>query len=280
MAQNVWRGTDGAYGTGGNWTLGFKPVATNDVVVPADITTGIVSGAGGEAAIDLASILIQRGHNQDIATSGVPWQISTAKLHHKGGGTLYFHAGTETLPAVNECIINATPVAARKLSASLTGTATAAAWGDITVVRGLVDIEGVTFTIARLVVGFLGSPPSDAEVNVKAANGLITEMHVLGGLVFLNRPVTNLIVMGGRVVIDDFVPVTVHQYGGLVEYMTPSTVDDIGEYNLSGGTLDMTRSFEAKGIDVLNRWGAPENQEFLEDQNVTIGIRNNYRIAG
>lgn len=276
--QNVWQGTDGNYDTDANWTL-IKPVVGDDVVVPASILQAIVSNADGEDAIDLASILIQRGHNQDIATSGVPWAISTAKLHHMGGGTLYFKAGSAAI-AVNETIINATPSVAGKKSASLTGTTADDAYGNIAIVRGDVDIEAVTFTITRLVVGFLGSVASDVNVDCKAVNGLITEMHILGGTVLLNRPVTTLIVLGGRVTIDDFKPVTVHQYGGLVEYLTPTAVGDITEYNLVGGTLDATGSFEAKGITTLNRWGSPDNQEFLEDQNVTVTTRNNYRIAG
>jgi hypothetical protein len=279
MAQNVWRGTTGNYDTVGNWLLGTKPAATEDVVVPADITQAIESNADGEDAIDLASIIIQRGHNQDVATSGVPWAISSAKLHHMGGGTLYFKAGSAAI-AVNETVIEATPIAIGKKSASLTGTAADDAYGTIRIVRGDVDIEAVTFTIARLVVGFVGSPSSDVSLNVKSANGLITEMQVIGGVTLLNRPGTALFVFGGRVIIDDFVPVTVHQYGGVVEYMTPSTVDDIGEYNLGGGTLDLTKSYEPKGIDVLNRSGSPDNQQLLEDLNTTITARNDYRIAG
>lgn len=276
--QNVWIGTTGDYDDNANWTL-IKPVVGDGVVVPASVLQAITTNADGEDAIDLASILIQRGHNQDIATSGVPWAISSAKLHHLGGGTLYFKAGSTAI-AVNETVINATPVTPGKKSASLTGTAADDAYGNIAVVRGMVDIEAVTFTITRLVVGFLGSVSSDAVVDCKAVNGLITEMHVLGGTVKLNRPVTRLIIMGGVVTIDDFAPATVHQYGGLVQYLTPTSVDDIDEYNLAGGTLDATGSFEAKGITLLNRWGSPENQEFLEDQNVTVGTRNNYRIAG
>lgn len=277
--QNVWRGVDGNYDTTSNWSLTTKPAATENIVVPEDILQAIVSNADGEDAIDLSSIEIQRGHNQDVATSGVPWAISTARLAHRGGGTLYFKAGSAAI-AVNETVINATPVTAGKKSASLTGTAADDAYGNIVVVRGIVDIEAVTFTIARLVVGFIGSQASDVTVDCKAVNGLITEMHVIGGLVRLNRPVTRLIVTGGQVIIDDFVPVTVHQYGGVVEYMTPSTVDDIGEYNLGGGTLDLTKSYFLKGIDVLNRFGAPENQQLLEDANTTITTRNDERIMG
>lgn len=277
--QNVWRGTNGNYDTTGNWGLGTKPAATEHIVVPEDITQAIISNADGEDAIDLSSIEIQRGHNQDVATSGVPWTISTARLAHRGGGTLYFKAGSATV-AVDETVINATPVTASKKSASLTGSAADDAYGTIVVVRGMVDIEAVTFTIARLVVGFIGSQASDVIVNCKAVDGLITEMHVIGGLVMLNRPVTRLIVTGGQVIINDFVPLTVHQYGGVVEYMTPSTVDNIEEYNLGGGTLDMTKSYFAKGIDVLNRFGSPDNQQLLEDQNTTITTRNDERIAG
>ncbi len=280
MAQNVWTPTTGVYTTTANWLLAALPVITNDVIIPADTSIGISSAADGEAGIDLNSIQIQRGHTPDIATSGAPWTISTIKLVHQGGGTLYFSAGSETLPAVNECVIDATPTAADKLSASLTGTAAAADWGDIAVVRGRVDIEAVTFTIARLVVGAMGAQASTANVNVKSTNGLITLMIVNSGEVLLNRPVTTLIVNGGRVVIDDFKPVTVHQYGGVVEYKTPTTVGDITEYNLGGGTLDLTTSFEAKGITTLNRWGRPESQSLLEDQNVTITNRNDYRIPG
>lgn len=279
MAQNVWRGVDGNYDTTSNWSLTTKPAATEDVVVPEDILQAIVSNADGEDAIDLNSIEIQRGHNQDIATSGVPWAISTARLAHRGGGTLYFKAGSAAI-AVNETVINATPVTAGQKSASLTGTAADDAYGTIRVVRGDVDIEAITFTIAKLVVGFIGSQASDAVVDCKAVNGLITEMHVVGGLVKLNRPVTRLVVTGGQVIIDDFVPVTVDQYGGLVEYMTPTSVGDITEYNLGGGTLDMTKSYFAKGITTLNRSGSPDNQEFLEDQNTTVTNRNDERIAG
>ncbi|MCZ6654808.1 MAG: hypothetical protein O7D91_17500 [Planctomycetota bacterium] len=280
MPQNVWTPTTGNYDTTANWLLARKPEAADDVVIPAETTIAIDSNADGEDAIDLASIQIQRGHTPDIATSGVPWAISTAKLVHQGGGTLFFSAGSATLPAVNECIIDATPIAADRLSASLTGTAAAADWGDITVVRGWVDIEAVTFTIARLIVGAMGAQASTAKVNVKSVNGLITLMIVNSGEVLLNRPVTTLIVNGGRVVIDDFKPVTVHQYGGVVEYKTPTTVGDITEYNLGGGTLDLTASFEPKGITTLNRWGRPESQSLLEDQNVTITNRNDYRIPG
>jgi hypothetical protein len=279
MAQNIWQGTTGNYDTAGNWSLAAKPVATNDVVVPASITQAIESNADGEDAIDLNSIYIQRGHNQDVATSGVPWAISSAKLHHEGGGTLYFKAGSAAI-AVNDTIINATPATAGKKSASLTGTAADDAYGNITVVRGDVDIEGVTFTIARLVVGFVGSQASDVQVDVKAANGLITEMHVYGGTVKLNRPVTRLIIYAGRVEIDDYVPVTVHQYGGVVEYMTPTSVGDITEYNLGAGFLDLTRAYLAHGITTLNLWGSPDVARYLVGQNTTITTTNNYRIAG
>ncbi len=280
MAQNVWTPTTTDYDLNANWLTGNKPIATEDVVIPADTNIGIVQNADGEDAIDLNSITIQRGHTPDVATTGVPWTISTKKLIHQGGGTLFFNAGSETLPAVDACVIDAVPIAADKLSASLTGTAAAADWGNIDVVRGWVDIEPITFTIARLVVGMIGVSSGDVKVNVKSVNGLIAEMHVNGGEVLLNRPVTTLIVNGGRVVIDDFVPVTVHQYGGVVVYKTPTTGGVITEYNLSGGMLDLTMSFEPKTITTLNRWGRPENQTLLEDLNVTITNRNDYRIQG
>lgn len=277
MGQKIWVGTDGNYDSVPNWNGGKPSGGTDDVVVPATTIQAIVSGADDENAVDLNTIYVERGHNQDVASSGAPWFVSTDQLIHEGGGTLYFKAGNTK---IDLAVINATPVTASGKSASLTGVSAAAAWGNITIVRGIVDIEGVDFTIDRLWVGSIASPATDVTLDLKSADGLITLMFVNGGVVRLNRPVTTLIVCSGRVEIDDYVPVTVHQSGGVVEYKTPSSVGDITEYNLGGGLLDLTRSFVAKGITTLNVFGAPETSRYLEDRYTTIGTLNQFRIAG
>lgn len=277
MAQKIWAGADGNYDTGGNWNGGKPSGATDDVIVPKDHVQAIISGADNENAVDLNSIYIQRGHNQDVATSGAPWYISSDLLVHEGGGTLFFKSGDVKTDVV---IINASAASAGQQSASLTGDAAAADYGDITITRGKVVIEGVTFTIDRLVCGFTGSQASDVDVTLPATNGLVAEMHVYGGVVRLSRPVTNLIIAAGTVIIDDFVPVTVHQYGGTVEYRTPTSVGDITEYNLGGGFLDLTKAFLPHGITTLNLFGSPELARYLEGRYTTITTINQYRIAG
>ena len=278
MGQIIWAGADGNYDTSSNWNPPGKPSLTSDdVIVPKDHTQAIISGADNENAIDLNSIYIQRGHNQDVATSGAPWYISADELVHEGGGTLYFKGGDVKTDVVH---INATPSTAQALSASLTGDAAAADYGNITITRGRVTIEGVTFTIDRLVCGFTGSQPSDVDVTISPTNGLITEMYVYGGTVKLSRPVTRLLVCAGTVVIDDFKPVTVHQYGGTVEYRTPTSVGDITEYNLGGGFLDLTKAFLPHGITTLNLFGSPAVARYLEGRYTTIGTINHFRLAG
>jgi hypothetical protein len=149
-------------------------------------------------------------------------------------------------------------------------------------VRGKIDIEAVDFTIAELIIGFVTAQQSDVEVDVKAVDGLITLAHIYGGLVYLSRPVTTLIVVAGRVVIDDYEPATVYQYGGTVEYMTPSAAPGgtITEYNLGGGVLDLTRSYKPKAITTLNLFGSPTGATYMTDRYATIGTINDYRIPG
>jgi len=279
MAQNIWVGSTGVYTASANWSDGAKPDATDAVVIPANVTQGIVSACDGENAIDCVSILIQEGHNQDVGSSGTqdvgssgtPWYISTGELVHNGGGTLYFKAGDTK---IDRTVINATAGSAGVLAASLTGDAAAADFGDIHIVRGNVDIEAVTFTIDTLIVGSVGSPGTDVKVDLKAANGAITTMVVGGGLVYLNRPVTTLYVAGGRVIIDNYKPTTVHQTGGTVEYKTPTSVGDITLYNCMGGFLDLTQSYWPKGITTLVLGGS---SRIREDPNATITTRKDYR---
>lgn len=274
MAQHIWVGTTGDYDTGANWNPDKPSVATDDVIVPASTTQAITTGADNENAVDLNSIYIERGHNQDVATSGAPWYIGSDLLVHEGGGTLYFKAGDSF---VDDVIINATPATAGAKSASLTGVTSVNSYDRIKVVRGDVDIEAIDFTIDELLVGYVGSQASDVRVDCKSVNGTITDCHVYGGLLILNRPVTRLVVTGGRVVIDDYDPTTVYQYGGVVEYMNAGT---IGTYNLGGGTLDLTKSYDAKTITTLNLFGSPNMSRIIEDRYVTVTTRNDYRIEG
>jgi hypothetical protein len=272
MAQNIWQASTGDWDTGSNWSDTAKPDATDDIVIPATTTQAITSNCDNENAIDCVSILIQAGHNQDIGSSGVPLYISTGELIHNGGGTLYFKAGDAK---IDRTVIDASPSAAGTKSASLTGDAAAADYGEIQVVRGDVDIEGVTFTIDLLMVGAVGSG-STIKLDVKAANGAITDMHVASGLVYLNRPVTRLTVAGGRVIIDNYKPTTVYQTGGVVEYKTPTSVGDITTYYLKGGFLDLTQSYWPKGITTLIVDGSAR---YLKDRNTTITNEEDYRRA-
>jgi hypothetical protein len=279
MAQKIWAGSDGNYDTAGNWSPANKPsLTTEDVIVPASSVQAIISNADNENAVDLNSIYIQRGHNEDVATSGAPWKISTDLLVHEGGGTLYFHAGDiAAVYAVDETIINATPATSAKQSASLTGDAGVAEYQNMNIVRGMVTIEGVTFTIDQLIIGSAGQSPSEVDVTLQPADGLIIAMYVHSGVVRLSRPVTTLVITGGRVIIDDFEPTTVIQSGGQVEYRTPTAAGTVTTWNLSGGSLDLSRSFLPLSITTLNLSG---DARWLPGQYSDVTTINDYRIAG
>lgn len=92
MATNVWiggnAGNETNYATAANWTLGAAPVATNDVIIPAEASDGIALTLD-QSAVQLASFVVEEGYAGTIGSATAALQIdvaNTGKCSYAGSG--------------------------------------------------------------------------------------------------------------------------------------------------------------------------------------------------
>ena len=99
MATKTWIGTDGAWGTAGNWSPSGVPVSSDDVY----ITSGSDNIDGSDqSAVTLGRLVVGPKFTGDIATSGTKLQINATSLDYAGNGDSAYLDGTFTTATVQD----------------------------------------------------------------------------------------------------------------------------------------------------------------------------------
>lgn len=208
MAKPRWNGSDGNWGTAGNWAVtAAVPLADDDVSFDddsvVDVTAGLDQTGIGAGAGALDSLNFSDKYTGDVGTSSDYLQIDTDYLNYEGKGSgAYFDIGANvsTVATINTSSMGANAV-------NLKG-----AIGDLAVLGGNITAAEAMTTI------HIGAAQGANDVTFTLSTGAtVTTINTYSGSSFLKSVLTTLNVYGGVVTLEEITSgtvTTVNVYGG------------------------------------------------------------------
>lgn len=248
MANKTWIGTDGNYGTAGNWSPSGVPTTGDSVYIPAG-GGSITSGLDQSAVTDVAKFEVAAGYTGTIGSAAGYLQIdlvnSTGIFIFAGTGTAYIDLGNSAV-AVNVRDTAVPLPGFHGLYLKGSGLTTLnAIQGDI----GLAAIFGETSTLttARAVTD---------RVRVHIGSGTtLTTFYQTAGDNQLDAAATTVTVWGGTLTTRGVGAVTTMTvYDGTVY---PESTGTITTLNANGGDVVFNQSGASRTVTTLaHNYGA------------------------
>lgn len=237
MAEKLWIGTDGNYGTSGNWSPSGVPGAGDNVRIPRG--GGNISTSLDQSAVAIGAFIVEEGYTGTIGTSSAYLEIDPDSFSFSGQGAAYIDVGAA---AIALDVRNTATVAAGYYGLYLLGSAITI----LSVVKGSVGVamqigETSTITDALRLSGNSATAALGSGVTMTG-----TTVDVLAGNAISNAALITANVAGGSLTLFGAATLTTANIKGGTFY--PNGSGTITTINLgrSGGTVDFTQS----GLDI------------------------------
>jgi len=235
----IWDGsTDGDWGTAGNWSNGV-PVSTDTIIIPADVTQGIVGG--DYSAVLLAACYYMPGSTVTLGTKAIPLHLDCDLVDLAGTGLSYLQidnsaeinvrdakGGTSTVPYG----LNLTGATNTKLTIEYN------CGGSI----GVAANDGETGTFTTIVSGGLS-----VQIGTLPASVTATTLTVTGGVTTCYSSIATIVKYGGKLYAEGAMAVAT-SYSDLggdgTEWNSSGTVTQ--GYCNENGSIDFNQDSRAK----------------------------------
>lgn len=239
MANIYWKGTDGNYSTGANFSGAATPTTGDNVRLIAEYTGNITTGLD-QSADAIGDFIVESGYTGSIASVAAYLQIDPNRFEFSGEGVSYIDIGSAAIAAVVNKTINP-QTGGRGLYLKGSAITTLAVQSGAV---GLATVHGDTATAASV-----------RTIGTKAdlwcgAGCTLTTADCLGGMMRLRASVTTLNVWGGTVYLEEAAAATtVNIYGGTVFHNSTGTV---ATWNAFAGTSDWLAFSGSRTVTSLN----------------------------
>ncbi len=240
MANKTWAGSDGNYGTAGNWSPPGVPSTGDHVRIPASSTQSITSGLD-QSAVAIGDFIVEEGYIGEIGTAAGYLQIDPDRFEFNGSGQAYIDIGSA---AIDVQVLGTATAASGERGLYLKGSAIdelAILGGNV----GVAAIHGETATVTTCRV-----TGSSADVWLGAGMTLTT-LQVNAGTVRLRCAATTVTVYGGTVYTEEAGAITTMTVDGGTVY--PNSSGTVTTLNMDGGSVDFTRSGLARTVSTLKQ---------------------------
>lgn len=251
MATRTYNGTDGNWTNTANWSGATVPT-TNDIVVIPKVANDITLDTNLDAsAKDFAAIIVQKGSNVTIGTSGNPLKCACSGatlpgiIRHEGAKAFYLKAEHASLDILQvECNSNN-----QVLAMQIDDDGTAQILKARLLKGKLTTTAGIT-SLPYIEVGRRDNPDGDANLLVEThASNVLTLLVMNAGTARVKREFTDIVIVGGRLVVDGAEPgANLFVGGGTVDYDSTGT---LAMATVFAGLLDFTKTWKAKVVTTL-----------------------------
>lgn len=240
MANKTWAGSDGNYGTAGNWSPSGVPTAGDDVRIPASSSQSITSGLD-QSAVAIGDFIVEEGYTGTIGSADGYLQIDPDRFEFAGSGQAWIDIGSA---AIDVQVLGTAAAATGDRGLHLKGSAI----DELAILGGNVGVaarHGETATVATCRV-----TGANADV-ILGAGVTLTTLRVTAGTVRLRCACTTVTVYGGTLhTEEDGAITTLNLEGGTVYSNSSGTITTL---NAGGGTADFTRSGLARTVSTLKQ---------------------------
>jgi hypothetical protein len=231
MAEKLWVGADGNYGTAGNWSPSGVPSTGDNVRIPAG--GGSISTSLDQSAVAIGDFIVEEGYTGTIGTSAAFLEIDPNAFSFSGQGTAYIDVGAAAIPLDVRNTANATT---GNYGLYLIGSAITV----LSVTRGRVGLairSGETSTVTTAV----RTTGGQATIGIGSGVTLTgTSIDILAGTVTSEATIIDADVSGGTLTLLLAAAATkVNVNGGAFVHNSTGTVIDV---NMHGGSADWTQS--------------------------------------
>lgn len=229
MADKTWIGTDGAWGTAGNWSPSGVPVASDDVYIVSgsDDITG-----SDQSAVTLDSLTVGSQFTGSIGTSGTKLQINATEFDYSGNGTTAYFDGNLTTATIQN---TSTDDDALHISTSTITT--------LRVLGGRGTIQLANSCTISTTIEQIGAEGATLTIADGTTIGGSCTLTMDSGQVELNEAVPTVTTFGGELIatLDSGTITTLNMYGGSVRWR-PTASCTITTLNLYSGLFDSRES--------------------------------------
>jgi len=254
----IWSGSDGDWSVAGNWDPAGVPINGDTAILNGTNDVAITDGLS-QSAVTLALLFVGDGFTKDVGSAASPLNIEYTKLVHRGKGSVYIDSAaqpTEAVIAHTGPQINLSWRQRNKLPSR------------IVVSRGRVELQSDAPAVDDLILAWVASRLTDAEVTIASGSDVVfTRVRVGGGRLDASGSpgsVTNVVVCGGLAILNPDVaadPPTIDiSQGGIVQW--DNSVNALAEANIYDGLLDLTQTHEEKTVTLANLWPRGEFKFF------------------
>lgn len=245
--------------TDANWSPANAPTDSENIRIPAG--TAPINATGMTSNINYGSLFVERGYQYDLGTSAARVSGAFAQIVHYGNGVLYFD-GTVGSGAGSTPLITVASGRGNALAANLDGTA----FSVVKVLRGTVQLAQTMAALARLELGYITDPTSDAVVHALANSNALTKVVQRAGRLESSRLITLLQQLSGTCIQMEGQAVTEADVGGTLNYISGSTLVTcrVGER----GHLDVTSGRGVAGA--ITTLDLAPNSRYSEDLRVAV----------
>lgn len=240
MANKTWAGTDGNYGTAGNWSPSGVPSTGDHIRIPASSSQSITSGLD-QSAVAIGDFIVEEGYTGTIGTAAGYLQIDPDRFEFNGSGQAFIDIGAAEIDVQ---VLGTAAAATGERGLYLKGSAIdelAIIGGNV----GVAAIHGETATVATCRV-------TGANADVWIGAGVtLTTLAVSAGSVRLRCAATTVTVYGGTLYTEEAGAITTVNLEGGTIY--PNSSGTITTLNAEGGTADFTRSGLGRTVSTLKQ---------------------------
>lgn len=236
------------YGLGQNWSTDAVPTSSDNVVF--DVGSTDILYTLNQSAVSIGAFTVAKGCSSVFGRfdNGKPiyLRIAPTSLRYEGNGSLaMFDIGSANISPVITSY--GTPSATGRYAAYIKGSDIA----TLTVNKGKVSVAALpneTTTVATLIVGYVSTLASDADVTV-GSGVTLTTLNQAGGIATIGCAATTLTNAAGSTLYTTGTGAytTVNAYG--TAYLNSSgTITTLNAY----GTVDLTKDRTARTITTTN----------------------------
>ncbi len=240
MANKTWAGTDGNYGTAGNWSPSGVPSTGDHVRIPASSSQSITSGLD-QSAVAIGDFIVEEGYTGEIGTAAAYLQIDPNRFEFNGAGQAWIDIGSA---AIDVQVLGTATAATGERGLYLKGSAI----DELAVLGGNVGVAAIHGETATVTTCRVTGTSADVWIG---AGVTLTTLRVNAGTVRLRCAATTVAVYGGTLYTEEAGAITtVNLEGGTIYPNSSGTVTTL---NAEGGTADFTKSGLARTVTTLKQ---------------------------
>lgn len=272
MANKLWIGTNGAYGTNGNWSPTNVPTTGDDVRLAYGGSA--ISSTLDQSAVAIGDFIVESGFSAAIGSAsgaGSYLQLDPDRFEFAGTGQALIDLGSAAITA--QIFDSATPNTGDR-GLFLKGSALA----GLNVLKGRVGLAARHGETSAVTTATVNGVSADLWIGEGTT---LTTLNVLLGTCRVRSAATTINLFGGTLYLEEVGTVTtVNVYGGT---LFPNSSGTITTMNVLGGTVDWTKSGVARTVSTLNlkrgtSWSVKLNKESVTYS--AIAISDSQTLSG